>query len=125
MRFATGLVGPSDGRDVVATAMVRAMWSLSWDSVVNERAYLYKAVLNEARRHHRDTDDPCLVIGHLEEPLLIPNEDERDGYVPNVVYSCGSMINNGQLVLPYGFSDIGTRVALVSLDDLLTRLTER
>jgi len=72
-----------------------------------------------------DTDDPCRVIGHLSEPLLIPREKERDGYVPNVVFSCGSMIHNGQLVLPYGFSDIGTRIALVSVDDLLTRLTER
>ena len=72
-----------------------------------------------------DTDDPCLVIGHLKEPLLIPSEEERDGYVPNVVYSCGSMIHNGQLVLPYGFSDIGARIALLSVDDLLTRLTDR
>ena len=53
IRFATGLVGPSDGRDVVSAAVVNAMWSASWDSVVHERAYLYKAVLNEARRHHR------------------------------------------------------------------------
>ena len=53
IRFATGLVGPSDGRDVVSAAVVNAMWSASWDSVVYERAYLYKAVLNEARRHHR------------------------------------------------------------------------
>ena len=72
-----------------------------------------------------DTDDPCRVIGHLKEPLLIPSEEERDGYVPNVVYSCGSMIHNGQLVLPYGFSDIGARIALLSVDDLLTRLTDR
>ena len=55
IRFATGLVGPSDGRDVVSAAVVNAMWSPSWDSVVNERAYLYKSVLNEARRHHRET----------------------------------------------------------------------
>ncbi len=54
IRFATGLVGPSDGRDVVSAAVVNAMWSSSWDSVVYERAYLYKAVLNEARRHHRN-----------------------------------------------------------------------
>lgn len=54
IHFATGLVGPSDGRDIVAAAMVNAMWSASWDSVVHERAYLYKAVLNEARRYSRD-----------------------------------------------------------------------
>ena len=71
-----------------------------------------------------DTEDPRRVIGHLKEPLLVPAEDERDGYVPNVVYSCGSMIHGDHLVLPYGFSDIGTRVATVPLGDLLTRLTE-
>ena len=72
-----------------------------------------------------DAGDPCRVIGHLREPLLLPIEDERDGYVPNVVYSCGSMIHAGQLVLPYGFSDVGARVATLPLDDLLTRLLER
>jgi predicted GH43/DUF377 family glycosyl hydrolase len=65
------------------------------------------------------------VIGRLEEPLLVPNEDERDGYVPNVVYSCGSMIHGNLLVLPYGFSDIGAGIATAFLDDLLTRLTEK
>ncbi|MFV1961698.1 MAG: glycoside hydrolase family 130 protein [Acidimicrobiia bacterium] len=72
-----------------------------------------------------DTEDPLQVIGHLEEPLLEPNEDERDGYVPNVVYSCGSMIHGDKLVLPYGFSDIGAGIATVPLDELLTRLTEK
>lgn len=72
-----------------------------------------------------DIDDPCRVIGHLENPLLSSNEDERDGYVPNVVYSCGSMIHGDRLVLPYGFSDVGTRIALVPLDDLLTQLMEK
>jgi len=71
-----------------------------------------------------DADDPCRVIGHLAEPLLLPAEDERDGYVPNVVYSCGSMIHAGHLVLPYGFSDVGARVATVPLDDLLERLVD-
>ena len=72
-----------------------------------------------------DTQDPLRVIGHLKEPLLVPNEDERDGYVPNVVYSCGSMIHGNDLVLPYGFSDVGAGIATVPLDDLLTRLTEK
>lgn len=71
-----------------------------------------------------DIDDPSRVIGHLKSPLLGPNADERNGYVPNVVYSCGSMIHGNQLVLPYGFSDIKTRIALVPLDDLLTELTQ-
>ena len=53
VRFATGLVGPSDSRDIVASAVVSTMWSPNWDSDANERAYLYKAVLNEARMHYR------------------------------------------------------------------------
>ncbi len=70
-----------------------------------------------------DLDDPLKVIGHLKEPLLTPASDEREGYVPNVVYSCGSMIHAGHLVLPYGFADVGARIATVPLDDLLDRLT--
>jgi RNA polymerase sigma factor (sigma-70 family) len=56
IRFATGLVGPSDSRDVVSAAVVSAMWSQGWDSVSYERAYLHKAVLNEARRTLRDRE---------------------------------------------------------------------
>ena len=70
-----------------------------------------------------DATDPLQVIGHLKDPLMVPSEEERDGYVPNVVYSCGSMIHGENLVLPYGFSDYGSRIALVPLDDLLTQLT--
>jgi predicted GH43/DUF377 family glycosyl hydrolase len=69
-----------------------------------------------------DLDDPARVIGRLREPLLLPAADERDGYVPNVVYSCGSMIFRGRLILPYGFSDMGARIASVRLDDLLAEL---
>jgi len=67
-------------------------------------------------------DDPTIEIGRLEEPLLIPNPDEREGYVPNVVYSCGSIINNGQLVIPYGLSDYSSSFATVDLKALLERL---
>ncbi|MDA1061343.1 MAG: glycoside hydrolase family 130 protein [Chloroflexi bacterium] len=70
-----------------------------------------------------DIADPCRVIGHLKEPLLVPSAEEREGYVPNVLYSCGSMIHGDLLVLPYAFSDFGARIATVPLDDLLTRLT--
>jgi len=55
VRFATGLVGPSDAQDVVAEAVVRVMWSKRWPTVTNYKAYLYQAVLNEARMHHRST----------------------------------------------------------------------
>jgi len=69
-----------------------------------------------------DLDDPRHVVGHLDEPILVPEEDERDGYVPNVVYSCGSLIHGDLLVLPYGFSDQATRIATIPVDDLLRRL---
>lgn len=72
-----------------------------------------------------DKQDPSRIIGHLKEPLLEPNADERDGYVPNVVYSCGSMIHGDLLVLPYGFSDVGAGIATAPLADLLARLTEK
>lgn len=67
-------------------------------------------------------DDPTIEIGRLEEPLLIPNPDEREGYVPNVVYSCGSLINNGQLIIPYGLSDYSSSFATVDLRMLLDKL---
>jgi predicted GH43/DUF377 family glycosyl hydrolase len=70
-----------------------------------------------------DRDDPSRVIGRLPEPLLVPAEDERVGYVPNVVYSCGSMIHNDKLVIPYAISDRSTTFALVSLPELLAELT--
>lgn len=72
-----------------------------------------------------DLEDPSRVIGHLKEPLLTPRADEREGYVPNVVYSCGSMIVDDQLVLPYGFADTGASIATVELEEVLSRLTEQ
>jgi len=70
-----------------------------------------------------DLEDPRRVIGHLDEPLLVPNEDERDGYVPNVVYSCGSMLHGDELVIPYGVSDLESGIAVIPLGDILDRLT--
>lgn len=70
-----------------------------------------------------DRDDPSRILGELEEPLLVPAEDERDGYVPNVVYSCGGLIHNGTLYLPYAVSDISTRFATVDVAELLGALT--
>jgi predicted GH43/DUF377 family glycosyl hydrolase len=70
-----------------------------------------------------DLNDPARVIGRLRQPLLEPAEDERDGYVPNVVYSCGALIHAGSLILPYGFSDVGARIATLRLEDVLSGLT--
>ena len=69
-----------------------------------------------------DLDDPTRVIGRLREPLLVPEGHEREGYVPNVVYSCGSLIHGGRLILPYAMSDRATAAISVSLNVLLASL---
>ena len=69
-----------------------------------------------------DLDDPTRVIADLPEPIFEADDTERDGYVPNVVYSCGGMIHGDRLVLPYGFSDRGTGIALFSVSELLDAL---
>lgn len=70
-----------------------------------------------------DLNDPAKVIGRLREPLLSPDGNEREGYVPNVVYSCGAMLHGRELVLPYAMSDKASAIATVSLDDLLAALS--
>lgn len=69
-----------------------------------------------------DLADPQRIVGRLTEPLLEPDENEREGYVPNVVYTCGAIIHAGWLVVPYGFSDAGVGVARLRLCDLLDAL---
>lgn len=69
-----------------------------------------------------DIHDPSKEIGRLRDPLIVPNPDEREGYVPNVVYSCGSVIHNGELILPYGLSDHSSGFATVNMKTLLDRL---
>ena len=71
-----------------------------------------------------DLQDPTKIIGHLAEPLLSPTEDEREGYVPNVLYSCGAIIHNDELIIPYAMSDTSSGIAIVSVPDLLARLSE-
>ena len=69
-----------------------------------------------------DLDDPTRVIARLNEPLLVPHEKEREGYVPNVVYSCGAIIHNGELVIPYAMSDINSGIATVDVKVLLNAM---
>ena len=69
-----------------------------------------------------DLHDPTKVIGRLRQQLLCPEGNEREGYVPNVVYSCGSMIHGRELILPYAMSDTASAIVSVSLDDLLAAL---
>ncbi|MDZ7742889.1 MAG: glycoside hydrolase family 130 protein [Bacteroidota bacterium] len=69
-----------------------------------------------------DLENPEKEIGRLKSPLLAPNAEEREGYVPNVVYSCGSMIHNDELVIPYAMSDYASTYATVNLMELLNEL---
>ena len=92
-----------------------AGWLLLTHGVGPMRSYCIGAML-------LDLDNPLKVIGHLEEPLLIPTEEEREGYVPNVVYSCGALIHNDYLYLPYAMSDTAAGFATVELDALLEKL---
>jgi predicted GH43/DUF377 family glycosyl hydrolase len=71
-----------------------------------------------------DRDDPTKVVGRLREPLIKPNVNEREGYVPNVVYSCGNLLHSRQLIVPYGVSDYATTFATLSLDELLDAMED-
>jgi predicted GH43/DUF377 family glycosyl hydrolase len=69
-----------------------------------------------------DTSNPEKEIGRLNSPLIMPNAEEREGYVPNVLYSCGSMIHNEDLIIPYAMSDYTSTYATVNLRELLNEL---
>ena len=69
-----------------------------------------------------DRDDPSKLIGRLREPLLKPNQNEREGYVPNVVYTCGALLHQGELIIPYGLADHATGFATVQLDEVLAAM---
>jgi predicted GH43/DUF377 family glycosyl hydrolase len=69
-----------------------------------------------------DLADPSKVIAELKDPLLVPHEGERNGYVPNVVYACGALLHNGWIVLPYAASDTRSGIVKFKLNDLLNEL---
>jgi predicted GH43/DUF377 family glycosyl hydrolase len=71
-----------------------------------------------------DLNNPEIEIGRLDFPLIVPNAFEREGYVPNVVYSCGSIIHNDDLIIPYAMSDYASTYATVNLIELLARLKD-
>ena len=89
-----------------------AGWLVLTHGVGPMRKYCMGAIL-------LDLKDPSRVIGQLARPLLVPIKDERVGYVPNVVYSCGAMVHNDLLIIPYGISDAATGFATVALKELL------
>ena len=90
-------------------------WILITHGVGPMRKYCIGAML-------LDLEDPMKIIGHLRHPLLVPNEDERHGYVPNVVYSCGALKHHGRLYIPYAMSDSASSFAPVDVDELLEEL---
>jgi predicted GH43/DUF377 family glycosyl hydrolase len=92
-------------------------WLLLTHGVGPMRRYCIGAIL-------LDLEDPTKVIGALPYPLMVPVADERSGYVPNVVYSCGAMVHNDLLMIPYGISDAATGFATVPLGELLAALRE-
>ena len=72
-----------------------------------------------------DLNDPSKVIGKLKTPLIVANEHEREGYVPNVVYTCGALLHNDTLVIPYAVSDTSSGIATVRLKNLMEKLTRK
>jgi predicted GH43/DUF377 family glycosyl hydrolase len=92
-----------------------AGWILLTHGVGPVREYAIGAAL-------LDRDDPSRIIGRLKHPLIRPTANEREGYVPNVVYSCGAMIHAGQLVIPYAMSDSRSSFAAVKVNDLVNQL---
>lgn len=93
----------------------KAGWLVLTHGVGPMRQYAIGAIL-------LDKDDPARVLGRLREPLLTPDPREREGYVPNVVYSCGAQIHHNTLILPYAMSDYASSFATVPLDDILNAI---
>ena len=94
-----------------------AGWLLLTHGVGPMRRYCIGATL-------LDLDDPCRVIGQTREPLIMPTDEERTGYVPNVVYSCGALLHKRMLIIPYALTDLSTSMARIDLDELLQSLVE-
>ncbi len=93
----------------------KAGWLVLTHGVGPMREYCIGAML-------LDLQDPRIVLGQLREPLIKPTSHDRNGYVPNIVYSCGGMLHGDTLVLPYGCDDALIRLALVDIPPLLARL---
>ena len=90
-------------------------WLLLTHGVGAMRKYVIGACL-------LDKENPAKVIAQLKNPLISPNEEEREGYVPNVVYSCGGIIHNGILILPYAMSDSVSGFASGEVSEILKKM---
>ncbi len=91
-------------------------WLLLTHGVGPFRKYVLSALL-------LDLENPARIKARLQEPLLCADENERHGYVPNVVYSCGGLIWRKRLILPYAVSDYATRIATIELKALYNRMS--
>ncbi len=90
-------------------------WLLLTHGVGAVRTYVISAIL-------LDLTDPTKIIGRLNSPLLRADEAEREGYVPNVVYTCGLLRHGDTLIIPYAVSDSATGFATVGLNELLDEM---
>ncbi|HXV72225.1 MAG TPA: glycosidase, partial [Acidimicrobiia bacterium] len=110
--------GPETEWDIVQTGNcgspmeTEAGWLVITHGVGAMRRYVLGAVL-------LDLDEPTKVLGRLRTPLIEAEGEERSGYVPDVVYSCGSMVHAGNVIIPFGYSDNGIKIAVTTLDELL------
>jgi len=91
-------------------------WLVITHAVGSLRKYVLGAIL-------LDLKNPSKIIKKLNKPLLSPNEEEREGYVPNVVYSCGSMVHEGNLILPYAMSDSASTFATINIEELVNEMS--
>jgi predicted GH43/DUF377 family glycosyl hydrolase len=118
---AEAVLFPEQGWEAIQTGNcgspleTEAGWLVITHGVGPMRRYVLGAVL-------LDLEEPTKLLGRLTSPLLEPLEEESVGYVPDVVYSCGSMIHDGKLILPYGYADFGIRVATVPVDRVLAQM---
>jgi predicted GH43/DUF377 family glycosyl hydrolase len=118
---AVPLLNPRRGWDLIQVGNcgspieTEAGWLVLTHGVGPMRRYAVGAML-------LDLDRPERVIADLPDGLLHPDEAEREGYVPNVVYSCGGLLHEGRLWVPYGASDVRVGFASVELERLLTRM---
>ncbi len=119
---AEAVLVPEQGWEVIQTGNCGSPietddgWLVITHGVGPMRRYVLGAVL-------LDLDEPTKVLGRLRDPLLEPEGEEAVGYVPDVVYSCGSMIHGGTLVIPYGCADRSIRVATAPLDQVLSEMS--
>jgi predicted GH43/DUF377 family glycosyl hydrolase len=93
-------------------------WLLLTHGVGVMRTYVISAIL-------LDLKDPSIILGRLDKPLLEANETEREGYVPNVVYTCGLLLHRDVLIIPYAISDSATGFVTIELNEILNELTSK